>query len=149
MRVNLVLVGVKLFIVLFVIVAGLFFVNRPTTRRSSRRPPAGKATQGLTAPLVQVIFGIEPPTYGVLGVVAAASIVFFAYIGFDVVATTAEEAKNPQRDLPRGIIGSLVICTVLYVAVTLVITGMVSTTRSTRRPRSPRRSSRSATASPR
>ena len=50
---------------------------------------------------------------------------FFAYIGFDVVATTAEEAKNPQRDLPIGIIGSLVICTVLYCAVALVITGMI------------------------
>ena len=48
---------------------------------------------------------------------------FFAYIGFDVVATTAEEAKNPQRDLPIGIIASLVICTILYVAVALVITG--------------------------
>jgi APA family basic amino acid/polyamine antiporter len=52
-------------------------------------------------------------------------VVFFAYIGFDVVATTAEEAKNPQKDLPRGIIGSLAICTVLYMAVALVITGMV------------------------
>ena len=50
---------------------------------------------------------------------------FFAYIGFDVVATTAEEAKNPQRDLPIGIIASLVICTILYVAIALVITGMV------------------------
>jgi APA family basic amino acid/polyamine antiporter len=52
-------------------------------------------------------------------------VVFFAYIGFDVVATTAEEARNPQRDLPRGILGSLAICTLLYVAVALVITGMV------------------------
>ena len=60
-----------------------------------------------------------------LGIVSGASIVFFAYIGFDVVATTAEEARNPQKDLPRGIIGSLVICTFLYVAVALVITGMV------------------------
>ena len=57
---------------------------------------------------------------------SAAALVFFAYIGFDVVATTAEEAKNPQRDLPLGIIGSLVICTILYVAVALVITGMVT-----------------------
>ena len=56
---------------------------------------------------------------------AGASIVFFAYIGFDVVATTAEEARNPQRDLPIGIIASLVICTILYIAVALVITGMV------------------------
>ena len=60
-----------------------------------------------------------------MGIFAGASLVFFAYIGFDVVATTAEEARNPQRDLPIGIIGSLVICTVLYVAVTLVITGML------------------------
>lgn len=50
---------------------------------------------------------------------------FFAYIGFDVVATTAEEAKNPARDLPRGIIGTLVICTILYCATALVLTGMV------------------------
>ena len=67
---------------------------------------------------------MTPATFGVLGIMSAAALVFFAYIGFDVVATTAEEAKNPQRDLPRGIIGSLVICTILYVAVALVITGM-------------------------
>ena len=52
--------------------------------------------------------------YGWSGVMAAAAVVFFAYIGFDAVSTTAEEAKNPQRDLPIGIIASLVICTVLY-----------------------------------
>ncbi len=70
---------------------------------------------------------------------------FFAYIGFDVVATTAEEAKNPQRDLPIGIIGSLVICTVLYCAVALVITGMVPYDKiSTRGGPGRRRSSRSA-----
>jgi APA family basic amino acid/polyamine antiporter len=55
---------------------------------------------------------------------AAASVVFFAFIGFDVVATTAEETRNPQRNLPRGIIGSLAVVTVLYVVVALVITGM-------------------------
>ena len=49
---------------------------------------------------------------------------FFAFIGFDIVATTAEETKNPQRDIPRGILGSLAIVTVLYIAVSLVITGM-------------------------
>jgi APA family basic amino acid/polyamine antiporter len=63
-----------------------------------------------------------------LGLISGASLVFFAFIGFDVVATTAEEARNPQRDLPRGILGSLAICTVLYVAVCLVITGMVKYT---------------------
>ncbi|KQU65248.1 amino acid permease [Phycicoccus sp. Root101] len=125
LRVNLVLVGVKLFIVLFVIVAGIGFIK--TSNYTPFIPPAtpGKATEGLAAPLIQVLFGLQPTTFGILGIVSGASIVFFAYIGFDVVATTAEEAKNPQRDLPIGIIASLVICTILYVATTLVITGMV------------------------
>jgi APA family basic amino acid/polyamine antiporter len=125
LRVNLVLVAIKLFIVLFVIVAGLFYVTG--ANYDPFVPPASDPIEasGLTQPLVQWAFGLEPQTFGVLGIVSAASVVFFAYIGFDVVATTAEEARNPQRDLPRGIIGSLVICTVLYVAVALVITGMV------------------------
>ncbi|UDY22337.1 amino acid permease [Nocardioides sp. Kera G14] len=125
MRVNLILVGVKLFIVLFVIVAGLFYIHGANYHPfvPPRADPVDAS--GLAQPLVQWVFGLQPQTYGVLGIISAASVVFFAYIGFDVVATTAEEAKNPQRDLPRGIIGSLVICTVLYIAVALVITGMV------------------------
>jgi APA family basic amino acid/polyamine antiporter len=126
MRVNLVLVGVKLFIVLFVIIAGIGFVN--TANYSPFVPPSdpGALTAtGIHAPLIQLLFGLQPAAFGIGGIVAGASIVFFAYIGFDVVATTAEEARNPQRDLPRGIIASLVICTVLYIAVALVITGMV------------------------
>src|SRR5574341_2522134 len=67
--------------------------------------------------------------YGFEGVGAAAAIVFFAYIGFDAVSTTAEEAKNPQRDLPIGIIASLGICTVLYVTVAAVLTGMMPFTK--------------------
>ena len=63
--------------------------------------------------------------YGVSGVMAAAAVVFFAYIGFDAVSTTAEEAKNPQRDLPIGIIASLVACTLLYLAVAAVLSGIV------------------------
>ena len=63
--------------------------------------------------------------YGWPGIMAAAAVVFFAYIGFDAVSTTAEEAKNPQRDLPIGIIASLIICTVLYLAVGLVLSGIV------------------------
>jgi APA family basic amino acid/polyamine antiporter len=59
------------------------------------------------------------------GVLAGAAIIFFAYIGFDAVSTQAEEARNPQRDVPIGIIGSLLICTVLYIAVVAVLTGMV------------------------
>jgi APA family basic amino acid/polyamine antiporter len=126
MRVNLVLVGVKLFIVLFVIVAGIGFIT--ASNYSPFIPPSdpGSSTSaGIQAPLIQLIFGMQPAAFGIGGIVAGASIVFFAYIGFDVVATTAEEARNPQRDLPRGIIASPVICTILYIAVALVITGMV------------------------
>jgi APA family basic amino acid/polyamine antiporter len=64
--------------------------------------------------------------FGLTGIVAGASSVFFAYIGFDAVSTAAQEAKNPQRDMPIGILGSLVICTILYIAVSLVLTGLVS-----------------------
>jgi APA family basic amino acid/polyamine antiporter len=66
--------------------------------------------------------------YGTSGVMAAAAVVFFAYIGFDAVSTTAEEAKNPRRDLPIGIIASLVICTALYLAVAAVLSGIVPVT---------------------
>ncbi|GAA2017753.1 amino acid permease [Terrabacter terrae] len=124
MRVNLVLVALKLFIVLFVIVAGAFFVNRDNWTPFIPPSQPGKAAAGLSTPLIQLISGMTPATFGVMGIMSAAALVFFAYIGFDVVATTAEEARNPQRDLPRGIIGSLVICTVLYMAVALVLTGM-------------------------
>jgi APA family basic amino acid/polyamine antiporter len=63
--------------------------------------------------------------YGFSGIGAGAAYIFFAYIGFDAVSTTAQEAKNPQRDLPIGIIASLLICTGLYIAVAAVLTGMV------------------------
>jgi len=64
--------------------------------------------------------------FGVTGMLTGATIVFFAYIGFDAVSTTAQEAKNPQRDLPIGIIGSLAFCTVLYIAVSAVAVGVVN-----------------------
>ena len=62
---------------------------------------------------------------GFHGIASGAAYIFFAYIGFDAISTTAQEAKNPQKDMPFGIIGSLLICTVLYIAVALVLTGMV------------------------
>jgi amino acid transporter len=65
---------------------------------------------------------------GFKGVLAGVSAVFYAYIGFDAISTTAEECKNPQRDLPRGMIYSLIICTVLYILIALVLTGMVNYT---------------------
>ncbi len=125
MRVNLVLVGVKLFIVLFVIVAGILFVNPANYTPFVPDAAPREAATGLMQPLLQFLSGSAPMAFGVGGVFAGAALVFFAYIGFDVVATTAEETKNPQRDLPIGIIASLIICTVLYCAVALVVTGMV------------------------
>jgi len=70
-----------------------------------------------------------PPSYGWAGVIRAAGVVFFAYIGFDAVSTAAQEAKNPQRDMPIGILGSLLICTVLYILVSFLLTGTVHYTR--------------------
>ena len=127
LRVNLVLVALKLFVVLFVIVAGIGYINTAnyTPFIPAAEPASAVGGSWLTSPLVQVVAGFAPSTYGFSGIFAGASIVFFAYIGFDVVATTAEEARMPQRDLPIGIIASLFICTILYISVALVITGMV------------------------
>ena len=78
--------------------------------------------------MFSLLTGAEGSNYGWYGMLAGASIVFFAFIGFDIVATTAEETKNPQRDVARGILASLAIVTVLYVAVAVVLSGMVSYT---------------------
>ena len=102
--------------------------------RESARFNAAMVVIKLAAILFFIIVGIryvEPTNwqpfmpYGYNGIFAAAAVVFFAYIGFDAVSTTAEEAKNPARDLPIGIIASLIICTVLYLAVAGVLTGIV------------------------
>ncbi|MFI0418382.1 amino acid permease [Spongiactinospora sp. 9N601] len=124
-RINLALVILKVGVVLLVIVAGLFFVR--AANYTPFIPPARSTPEmsGLGAPLIQVLFGVTPTAYGVAGIFSAAAIVFFAYIGFDIVATAAEETKNPRRDMPIGIIGSLIVCTTLYVAVSLVVVGMV------------------------
>ena len=129
-RLNQVLTAIKVGVVLLVIVVGAFYVS--TANWSPFVPPSQGAGAGgpgaeestLTAPLVQTLFGLEPSVFGVGGVVAAAALVFFAFIGFDVVATTAEETRRPQRDVPIGILGSLAVVTVLYVAVSLIITGV-------------------------
>jgi APA family basic amino acid/polyamine antiporter len=126
-QLNKAIVAVKLAVIVFFIVVGAFFV-RPENW-SPFVPPAAGALGGegsfLRTPLTQLLLGIEPTSFGFLGVVTGAAIVFFAYIGFDIVATTAEESRNPQRDMPIGIIGSLAVCTVLYIAVSLVMTGIV------------------------
>ncbi len=67
--------------------------------------------------------------FGWPGVLRGAGVIFFAYIGFDAVSTAAQESRNPQRDMPIGILGSLAVCTALYIAVSLVLTGMINYTR--------------------
>ncbi len=121
-----VLVIIKVIVVLFVIIAGLFFVKASNYTPFVPESVPSKGGVSGDEPLVQLLFGMTPSHFGWMGVVAAASVVFFAYIGFDIVATAAEETRNPRRDIPRGIIGSLVICTVLYMAVSIVITGMLN-----------------------
>jgi APA family basic amino acid/polyamine antiporter len=125
-RINQVVVAIKLAVVALVIVAGVGYVS--ASNFSPFVPPSEPTPEAeggfLQVPLITSIFGLDPAVYGLAGVVAGAALVFFAFIGFDVVATTAEEARNPQKDVPIGILGSLAIVTVLYMAVSLIITGM-------------------------
>ncbi|MEU6992763.1 amino acid permease [Streptomyces sp. NPDC046465] len=123
-RVTNVIVAVKVTVVILVIIVGAFLItgaNYDPFVPPTEHPDGGG---GITAPLVQLIFGFTPSNFGVMGIFTAAAVVFFAFIGFDIVATAAEETRNPQRDVPRGILGSLLICTILYVAVSVVVTGM-------------------------
>ena len=127
-RFNLIITSIKLLVVVFFIVFGIFYVSTSNWFPfipSRQAPAAGEATASvLDNTLFELLFG-SAGAFGVTGVVTGAAIVFFAYIGFDIVSTTAEETRNPQRDLPIGILGSLAICTILYVLVSLVMTGIV------------------------
>jgi APA family basic amino acid/polyamine antiporter len=123
-RVNQVAVAIKVAVALLFVVAGLFFVK--ASNLAPFIPPSAEAqdSSGLKQPLIEVLFGLSPLTYGWGGIVTGAAVVFFAFIGFDVVATTAEETRNPAKNVPVGIFGSLAICTALYFAVSVVLTGM-------------------------
>ncbi|MFJ4438182.1 amino acid permease [Streptomyces sp. NPDC088923] len=123
-RVTNVIVAVKVTVVLIVVIVGAFFVTGANYKPFVPPSQPTEGGGGLTAPLIQLIAGFTPSNFGVMGIFTAAAVVFFAFIGFDVVATAAEETRNPQRDVPRGILGSLAICTVLYIAVSIVVTGM-------------------------
>ena len=98
-NVNTVIVGIKVIVVLFFILLGVWFIK-----------------PGNWTPFAP---------FGWNGIMTGAAIIFFAYIGFDAVSTASEESKNPQRDLPIGIIGSLIVCTILYIAVSAIMTGVV------------------------
>jgi basic amino acid/polyamine antiporter, APA family len=106
---NNVVVVIKLTVVFLFIGFGLAYINRENWE-----------------PFIPAAAG--PGKYGWDGVVRGAGVIFFAYIGFDAVSTAAQETRNPQRDMPIGILGSLAICTVLYIVVALVLTGIVNYT---------------------
>lgn len=121
-----ILVLIKVSITVFVIVAGVFFLKASNlTPFFPASKPDSEAKGGLAQPLWQFATGASPTAYGVAGVLTAAAVVFFAYSGFEAVANLGEETENPGRDMPRGLIGTLVICTVLYLLVCLVLTAMV------------------------
>src|SRR6478736_10049440 len=122
------LVVIKVSVCIFVILFGAFFVKASNLIPWIPPSQPGQGVGGLKQPLWQAISGIEPASFGVTGVFVAAAVVFFAYSGFEAVANLGEETKNPAKDMPRGLIGTLVICTVLYLGVCLVLTGMVNYT---------------------
>jgi APA family basic amino acid/polyamine antiporter len=118
---NALMVVVKLVIVLMVIGIGVFYINTANWHPFAPYGYTGVSFFGKT------IFGQTASTGEPLGMFAGAAIIFFAYIGFDSVSVHSEEAKNPSKDVPTGIIASLIICTILYIAVSAVLTGMVPT----------------------
>jgi basic amino acid/polyamine antiporter, APA family len=103
-------------VILFIVIATAFILKHPALAMANWHPFMPKNRGG---------YG----DFGWSGIATGAAVVFFAYIGFDAVSTAAQEAKNPQRDMPIGILGSLVICTVLYILVSGLLTGVVSYTK--------------------
>jgi APA family basic amino acid/polyamine antiporter len=106
-RFNNVIVYIKIAVILLFIIFGMGFVD------TSNWTPFIPEEQGLGK-------------FGWSGILAGAGVIFFAYIGFDAVSTAAQEAKNPQKDMPFGILGSLIVCTILYIVVSLILTGIVN-----------------------
>jgi APA family basic amino acid/polyamine antiporter len=113
--VNTIIVITKVSIVLLVIVIGWGFINPANHTPYIPAPTTYTTSEGVTHP-----YG------GIMGILGAAGVVFFAFIGFDAVSTAAQEARNPKRDMPIGILGSLVVCTLLYVLFSHVLSGVAT-----------------------
>ncbi|WP_228282120.1 amino acid permease [Rubrobacter tropicus] len=122
---NQVITAIKVLVTLFIIGFGVWFIDAANLTPFIPAPAPGEEAYGtaLDAYLLPSILGIDT-IYGITGIFTGAALVFFAYIGFDIVATTSEEARNPQRDIPIGIFASLGICTVLYILASVVFTGL-------------------------
>lgn len=127
-RFSAVVTAIKVAVVILVVIVGSFYIKASNYTPFIPKPEAEHQGRGLDQSVLSLLTGAGGSHYGWYGVLAGASIVFFAFIGFDIVATMAEETKNPQRDVPRGILASLGVVTLLYVAVAVVLSGMVSYT---------------------
>ncbi|GAA1329140.1 amino acid permease [Pseudonocardia xinjiangensis] len=137
-RVSKIITAFKVLVVVLVVAVGARYVKAsnytPFIPPSTTSRCATNGGSSLHESLLTVLGGRWGGSFGVGGLFAAASLVFFAFVGFDIVATAAEETRNPQKAVPRGILGALVPITVLYVAVSLVLTGMVDYTALATRP---------------
>ena len=130
--VNNIVVAIKLTVVIAFIIIGSFYVDTslwvPLVPAEIPAPPAG-TPRGIWADiwraLVDVVTGQNTSRYGIGGLISGAATIFFAYIGFEAVSTAGAESKNPSRDMPIGILGSLLICTVLYILTAAVLVGIV------------------------
>ncbi|MFF4415969.1 APC family permease [Streptosporangium sp. NPDC001559] len=121
-----VIVAAKLLAIGAVIVVGVtHFDQRNLSAIPVPPAPAGPSVDALHSPLLGLLFG-QPGAFGWFGIFAASAVITFAYIGFDVVATAAEEAEDAPLSVPKGIIRSLIVTTVVYIAVALVMVGMIS-----------------------
>ena len=127
-RFSAVVTAIKVSVVILVVIVGSFYIKASNFTPFIPKPEAEHQGRGMDQSVLSLLTGAGGSHYGWYGVLAGASIVFFAFIGFDIVATMAEETKNPQRDVPRGILASLGVVTLLYVAVAVVLSGMVSYT---------------------
>lgn len=127
-RFSAVVTAIKVSVVILVVIVGSFYIKAANFTPFIPKPEAEHQGRGMDQSVLSLLTGAGGSHYGWYGVLAGASIVFFAFIGFDIVATMAEETKNPQRDVPRGILASLGVVTLLYVAVAVVLSGMVSYT---------------------
>ncbi|HET7133808.1 MAG TPA: amino acid permease [Gammaproteobacteria bacterium] len=131
-RVNNVIVAIKVTVVVAFVVIGAFFVNPDlwSPLIPPRQPPyPDGVTPGIWAQIGEALKGLvvgeSNSQYGIGGLIAGAARIFFAYIGFEAVSTAGAESRNPSKDMPIGIIGSLLICTVLYILTSAVLVGIV------------------------
>ncbi len=130
--VNNIVVAIKLAVVIAFIAIGAFYVNpdlwSPLVPAAQPPPPPGASTSfwgEIGAALWGVLTAQDTGRYGVPGIITAAATIFFAYIGFEAVSTAGAESRNPSRDMPIGILGSLIICTILYILTSAVLVGIV------------------------